>query len=283
MPPNRAKSPSNGKMPYVGSPRQGLRRIYAASEIQQRCLKALFIRDLMTRYGREHLGFAWVVLEPMLLTVGVLVLWSVLKGGYERGIRIVELVLTGYMLLTLWRHLTSSPILLFRRNVPLLYHRTVSVFDIFYSRILLEFAGTTTALLFVMGTLLLLGVVSPVADWSLLISGWLLMAILATGVGSLILVATEINETAEKFIQPVQYLLVPISGTFFMVGWLPPAVQDVILFNPIVHCYEMLRSGFFGPGVETFYSVAYVLSWAFILNFLGLWGMNRARKNLQIA
>lgn len=237
----------------------------------------------MTRYGREHLGFIWVILEPMLLTVGVLVLWSVLKGGYERGIRIVELVLTGYLLLTLWRHLTTSPILLFRRNVPLLYHRSIGVLDIFYSRILLEFAGTTTALLFVMGTLTLLDIVSPVEDWSLVIGGWLLMALLATGVGSLVLVATEMNETTEKFIQPVQYLLVPISGTFFMVGWFPPEAQEVILYNPIIHCYEMLRSGYFGPSVETFYSVAYVSSWAFAFNFFGLWGINHIKKNLQIA
>jgi capsular polysaccharide transport system permease protein len=237
----------------------------------------------MTRYGRAHLGFAWVVLEPMILTVGVLILWSLIRGGYEHGLKIVELVLTGYMLLTLWRHLTSTMILLFRRSTALLYHRQVSVNDIFFSRVLLEFAGTTTALLFVVFTMLLIGLIDPIQDWSLVIGGWLLMALLATGVGGVILVATEKNETTEKFIQPVQYLLVPLSGTFFMVDWLPTYAQSLILLNPMIHTYEMVRGGFFGPGVDTRYSIEYVLGWAFCLNFLSLWGIQRIRRNLQIA
>jgi capsular polysaccharide transport system permease protein len=250
--------------------------------VQRHSLHALFVRDLMMRYGRAHLGFAWVVLEPMLLTVGVLILWSILRGGYEHGLRIIELVLTGYMLLTLWRHLTNSMILLFRRSTALLYHRRVSLYDIFFSRLLLEFAGTTLALMFVMFTMLLLGLINPIEDWSLVIGGWLLMAFLATGTGAVILAVTEWNETAEKFVQPIQYLLIPLSGTFFMVGWLPSSAQTAILFNPMIHCYEMLRSGFFGPAIDTHYSTTYVISWAFFLNFVGIWGMQRIRKNLQI-
>jgi len=219
----------------------------------------------------------------MLLTAGVLFLWSVWKGSHEHGVRVIELVLTGYMLLTLWRHLTNSMTFLFRRSVPLLHHRQVSLLDVLYSRVLLEFAGTTAALLVVLGALLLLGVVGPVEDWSKVIAGWLLMAVLATGVGSIILIATEKLETSEKFIQPVQYLLVPISGTFFMVSWFPSAtVQDLLLLNPMVHSFELLRSGFFGPGVETHYSIEYLLVFGVILNFFGLCGIRQIRRDLQI-
>jgi capsular polysaccharide transport system permease protein len=234
------------------------------------------------RYGREHFGFVWVVLEPMLLTVGVLVLWSILKGGYEHGVGIVEFVLTGYMLLTLWRHLTNHMILLFRRSMSLLYHGRISLFDIIYSKVLLEFTGVTAALLVVLFWLTLLGIISPVEDWSLFIAGWLLMAFLASGAGLIFLIVTENNESAEKFIQPVQYLLVPISGVFFMVDWLPQRAQWLILLNPMVHAVEILRSGFFGPSVEVHFSVIYIFAWGIILNFLGLVGVQRMRRDLQI-
>lgn len=237
----------------------------------------------MMRYGREHLGFVWVILEPMLLTVGVLVLWSVIKGGYEHGVRVVELVLTGYMTLTLWRHLTNSMSLLFRRSIGLLYHSRITLLDVVLSRVLLEFIGTTAALLFVLTTLVLFGVVAPVQDWSLVIGGWLLMAMLATGVGLVLLIATERNETAEKFIQPIQYLLVPLSGIFFMVSWLPPTAQELILLNPMVHTVEMLRAGFFGAGVETHFSASYVLAWSGLLIFMGMVGVEKLRKDLQIS
>lgn len=250
---------------------------------QSKSLAALLVRDLMMRYGREQLGFVWVVIEPMVLTVGVLVVWSILRGGYDHGVRVIELVFTGYMLLTLWRHLSNNMVLLFRRSFSLLYHRKVSAFDVFYSRVLIEFIGTTTALLFVLVVLTLLGAIGEVEDYSNFIAGWMLMASLATGVGCLILALTESSEASEKLIQPAQYLLIPLSGTFFMVSWLPSRFQDIALLNPLVHCYEIFRAGFFGPSVETHYSVGYVLVWILVLNFLGLSAINRIRHKLQIA
>jgi capsular polysaccharide transport system permease protein len=283
LPPDRRSNDGTPDPAALGRPQRGGGGIWKGFVIQHRYLRALFVRDIMMRYGREHLGFTWVVLEPMLLTAGVISLWSVLRESYEHGVRLVEFVLTGYMLLTLWRHCTSSTILLLRRGVPLLYHRQVSVYDIFYSRMLVEFAGTTAALLFVLFTLLLVGVIAPIQDWSLVIAGWLSMAFLGMGAGALILVATERNETTEKLIQPIQYLLVPLSGTFFMVSWLPSSARELILVNPLVHPFEMVRSGFWGGGVEAHYSTIYVLVWGFVLNFLGLVGIHRIRRDLQIA
>lgn len=260
-----------------------LRPLLDGWRVQRRTLAALIVRDMMMRYGREHLGFVWVVLEPMLLTAGVLVLWSQMKGGFEHGVRLVELVLTGYMLLTLWRHLTSATIQLFRRNAFLLYHRPITALDFFFARVVLEFAATTAALLIVVVPLVLLGIVNPVGDLSIAIAGWLMMFAMGTGAGALILAATEKNETLEKFIQPMQYLMVPLSGTFFMVSWFPERIQDLLLVNPLIHCYEMLRAGFWGPAVETRYSIPYALAWAVGLNLLGVWGMSRVRRDIQIA
>lgn len=260
-----------------------LKAYRAGLKTQTNSLSALLIRDMMSRYGREQLGFLWVVLEPMILTVGVMGMWSLLKGSYEHGVRIVEFVLTGYMVLTLWRHLTNPMTLLLRRSIPLLNHRRISVLDVFFSRSLQEFAGTTCALAVVLSTLLLIGLVSPVEDWSLLIFGWILMGAIATGVGAIILFATERNEAVERFIQPIQYLLVPLSGTFFLVAWLPDSIQRLVLLNPMVHTFEMVRAGFFGESVETHFSASYALIWALVLNCVGLSLVSRLKRDLQIS
>jgi capsular polysaccharide transport system permease protein len=52
-------------------------------------------------------------------------------------------------------------------------------------------------------------------------------------------------------------LMLPISGCFFMVDWLPTFAQDLIWYNPTVHCFEMIRAGFFGDSVRTFYNPWY--------------------------
>ena len=103
--------------------------------VQRRTVSALILRDMMMRYGRDNIGFAWVVLEPMILTAGVMVVWSFTMGSAKYGIRLVEFILTGYMPLTLWRHMTNSSVTQFRRSAPLLFHRRVSLLDISYAKL----------------------------------------------------------------------------------------------------------------------------------------------------
>lgn len=235
-----------------------------------RVLEALAVRDMMMRYGRGNLGFLWVLLEPMVLTVGVMGLWSVIKGEREHGLSIIALVLTGYMPLTLWRHITNASVLILRRNSSLLYHRHITYIDVFLGRMLLEFVGTTAALLVVMSALLALGLTNCPKDFGLLILGWLEMGILATSSGLIMCLLTEYAEVWERFVQPFQYLILPISGAFFMVEWIPTRGQEIIMFNPTVHCFEMFRAGYLGPEFPTHYWVWYPLLCSLAMFSIGL-------------
>ena len=65
-------------------------------------ISALIVRDLMSRFGRNSLGFVWTVMEPMILTAGVMLVWTAIRPPIYHGIPIIGFVLTGYMPLTLW-------------------------------------------------------------------------------------------------------------------------------------------------------------------------------------
>lgn len=244
-------------------------------------MSALIIRDMMMRYGRANIGFLWVVLEPMLLTAGVMLLWSAIKPPYEHGIQVVTLVLTGYMPLTLFRHITNPAVFLYRRSIPLLYHRHITFIDVLLAKVALEFLGTTTALLVVYSVLLLTGLTSPIVDPGLAVAGWGSLAFLSLGFASMVAVLTEISEAMERFIQPIQYLLVPLSGSFFMVDWLPKLAQDLIWHMPLVHCFEMFRAGFFREDVVTHWTWWYPLVWGLFMLALGLGGIDRAREHIH--
>jgi len=249
--------------------------------VQIRCVHALMIRNMMMRYGRGNLGFLWVVIEPMILTIGVMSVWSLVREPVEHGIRLVMLVLTGYMPLTLWRHLTNNSVFVFRRNVGLLYHRNISLFDTYLAQSILEFAGTTAALTVVTTALTAAGLVEPPHDYGLMITAWLSIGFYAFGTGLVIASLTERFEVAEKFIQPWQYLMIPLSGTFFMVEWLPTAAQQIIWFNPSVHCYEMFRAGFFGQEIKTHFELWYPMLWGLGLVTVGLYWLPRARDRIH--
>lgn len=235
----------------------------------------------MLRYGRDNLGFLWVFVEPMLLCIGVLIIYSVVRGN-EHGVAVVSLTLSGYMPLTLWRHLTQNSVMLYRRSTSVLYHRFITLYDIFFARMIMEFAGSTCAFLVIYMTLLALGLTEPVRDLGTLVGGWLLLWFFGVSSACLFAAMTESWEVTEKLMGPFQYLTVPLSGAFFLVDWLPRGAQDFIWFNPLTHCFEMVRSGYFGDEVVTHYVVWYPLLWAMTQFYIGLRWTEAARKRIHL-
>lgn len=236
---------------------------------QSRGLHALMIRELMMRYGRGNIGFLWLVLEPMILCAGVISVRWVIQTHEERGVPLVTLVLSGYMPLTLWRHLTNKSIHILKSNMGLLYHRAISVLDIFMMFMALEFIGCTFAYIVNYFALLVIGVIDPIKDYGYVIEGWCLMGILAVGFGALIAVLTEQYEPADRFIAPIQYLLLPVSGFLYMADWLPESVRKIALWIPLLHCFEIGRHGFLGGTIPTHGVAVYPL--VIGLAFLGIY------------
>jgi capsular polysaccharide transport system permease protein len=245
-------------------------------------LKALVIRDLMGRYGRNNLGFIWTLLEPMILCTGVMVIWSFIHQPIIHGVPIVTFVVTGYMPLTLSRHMINPVTGILRRNSSLLYHQPLSHVHILLARSFLEFLSTTAALLVIYFVLVTLGLVEPVADLGPAFSGWMFAAWFYGAVGMLLAALTELWETAEKFIQPMQYLAMPISGTFFLVDWMPGYAQKLLLLNPAVHCFEMFRAGFLGEAVTTHYDPWYLAACSTALTVVGSGALYNVRNRIQI-
>jgi len=246
-------------------------------------IQALIIRDLMARFGRNNMGFVWTILEPMILTTGVLGIWSIIHGDMMHGVSVLAMALTGYMPLTLWRHMTNPMTRILQTHSELLYHRRLSHFDIVFARAFLEFTSTTAALITVYFVLLVAGLVQPVHDWTLLLMAWLFVAAFYGGMGFMIGAMTQYSENAEKFITPSQYFLLPASGTFFMVDWMPGVYQRVLLWYPPIHAVEMFRAGFMGADVITHYDVTYIAAWSFVMLVLGIFAIYAVRDRIEFS
>lgn len=250
--------------------------------IQKRVLHALMIRDLMMRYGRDNIGFAWVIIEPMILTTGVMLIWSMM-GTFKEGLRVIEVVFTGYLPLTLWRHLTNNSVNLFRNSIGLFFHRRVSLFDVFLARQLLEFIGASAALLIIYTVLTTIGLIAEIERYDLLFLGWFMMAWLGVAGAALIAALTEKYEVAERFVQPFQYLNIPLSGAFFFTDWLPTWGQHLIAYHPMVHCYEVFRAGYFGSAVVTHYDIPYFVACASVFTYLGVYLIQKTKGSLRLS
>lgn len=247
-----------------------------------RVVRALIMREIVTRYGREGLGFLWLVGEPLLFCLGVLALWTMIKPEYEHGVKVAPFIMTGYMCLLLLRHTVSYSVNAVQGNVGLLYHRQVRVLHIYISRAIMEFAGASVAFIVVYALLLALGAVSMPHDLVLLYSGWLLLAWFSTGLALVLSGLAMQYEVMERIVPVLMYLIIPMSGVFLMVGWLPSHYREMYLLIPVPNTVEMVRGGVFGEFVATYYHPGYVAAWAAGLTFLGLLLIARSQKKLDI-
>jgi ABC-type polysaccharide/polyol phosphate export permease len=250
--------------------------------IQFRVLNALMLRELITRFGRDNLGVLWLVGEPMIFTLGVATLWSAAglnHGG--TGIPIFAFAVTGYSSVLMWRNATSQCGAGIEQNKPLLFHRNVLIIDVFFTRIALEIIAASTSFILLSFLFIFVGWM-PVPDNILLvIGGWFMLAWFGASLALLVGAATGFSSIVHRLWHPIAYLLFPMSGAAFMVEWLPPRLQAVVLLLPMVHGVELLRHGYFGNVVRTHYDVGYMAECCLVLTLCGLYVVREASRRID--
>ena len=239
--------------------------------IQRRVIWALLMREVITRFGRKNLGVLWLILEPMMFTLGVATLWSAAGMSHGSSMPIVAFAITGYSSVLMWRNTVGRCNSGIHQNLNLLYHRNVKVIDVFVTRIVLEMAGATASFIVLAVFFTVIEWIEPPDDLLKVTAGWLMLAWFGAALAILVGAATAYSEIVERIWNPMAYLLFPLSGAAFMVDWLPPAGQEVVLLLPMVHGVELIREGYFGSMVRTHHDMGYMAFANLLLTLSGLW------------
>jgi capsular polysaccharide transport system permease protein len=244
--------------------------LFNAVVIQSRVVFALIMREIITRYGRHNIGFAWLFAEPMLFTMGVTALWSVVHSGESGRINIIAFAVTSYSTVLVWRNTIGRCTLAVEPNLSLLFHRNVRVIDLFVARIVLEIVGITLSVITLMTIFIVIGLIPPPSDILTMVGGWLLLAWYSAAMGLLVGGLCEYSEMVERFWHPIAYFQLPVSGAFALASWLPPRLREVVLWFPAANCVEIFRSGYFGSSIKSYYDVGYVVLVCALLTWMGL-------------
>jgi capsular polysaccharide transport system permease protein len=254
----------------------------AGWRIQRRVIGALIIRELVTRFGRENIGFLWVMVEPLLFASLVGILWRYMKGPEMHGVSVVAFVASGYIGLTLFRNSVSRSIRVFSVNGSLMYHRQIKVLDFIFVRFLIEMIGAMMAFLFIGLLLIPFGLFPMPADLGALISGWLLYCLFTFSLCLVLAPLSELSDALEKLVPVTTYVMIPFSGVFNMTSWLTPEAQKVMYYSPFVHGMELMRYGIFGDRVNAQWDVAVPLAASAIFILIGLALCRRVRRVLVV-
>lgn len=251
-------------------------------DIQKRVIGALMVRELTTRFGRENIGFLWIMVEPLLFAVLVGLLWRFSKGPLEFGVDIVAFVVSGYIPLVLFRSSISRAINSFTANGSLMYHRQIKILDLLLVRFFIELMGHMMAYFFIGLVLGAFGMFPWPYDIGYLMIGWGYYALFTLSVCLVVAPLSEMSEVLEKFMPVTAYLMVPFSGAFFIVSALTKDGATVALYSPPVHGMEMMRYGLFGPSINPQFDMVYPLWFCLPCMAFGLLLCRIVRKRLVV-
>ena len=253
-----------------------------SANLQIKVVKALILRELNTRFGRENIGFLWFIGEPILFCVGVTIVWTLIRDRHEHGVSTTAFVMTGYAPLTMWRHCVSRAMKAYESNGALMFHRQVTPLDIITARSILEIMGALCAGIVVVLGAVLIGAAKPPEEWGQLCMGLIYQAAFSYCSALIIAALSERSDMLEKVVGVSMYLSLPFSGAFVMVDWLPQSFQRVVLWSPMVHNLEMIRGGYFGNAVHPIYSVYYDTWITGLMFIIGLSLTLRVRQYITV-
>lgn len=248
--------------------------------VQSRVLAALFMREVMTRYGRHNIGFLWLFVEPMIFTLGVTALWTATKSVHGSNLPIVAFALTGYSSVLLWRNMPGRCIGALWNNLSLLYHSNIKVLDIYAARLMLEFGGATISFTLLGLVFVIIGWLDPPQNLLEVIGGWLAIAWFGSSLAIFLGALSHDNELVEKLWHPASYLIFPLSGAAFMVDALPRVAQDIVLWIPMVHGVEIVREGYFGAQARAHYDLSYLLPLCLVMSALAMLQVRKLARSV---
>jgi capsular polysaccharide transport system permease protein len=253
--------------------------VLRGARLQRRVIGALIIREMHTRFGRHYFGYIWLFFEPLLLgtCIGLIHLWRDTPTAFGP----FEFHAVGYIMYFILRGMVNRSSAAIPANRALLYHRTITLPDIFFARHIIETVsciGVLVALLFALFVVNGEFPENPI-KMALAIIG---MALFSQGIALMAAAVTEAVEGIERGIHAITYLLLPVCGMFFLVEWLPDWLRELALYIPTVHLFELLRDGQFGSRFQAHYDISYVVAWIMVTHLIGLAALRITRQRLGL-
>ena len=171
----------------------------ASALCQLRTIRALAIRDAQAKYSTETLGFFWSIAEPLILTCGVIVLWTIIGRDQGHGhVTVVGLALTGYTHIQLWRMTVLGSIHSIRNNGWLLYHSNIHTVDIQIARAVLLSVSIFASFVIVYTISLIFGFLDPPRDVGVILAAWALDTIFCTSFALVVAALSELSQPNRK-------------------------------------------------------------------------------------
>lgn len=249
---------------------------------QAAVIRALALRELQQRFGRDNIGYLWVIGEPMMLATVITLLHSVVAGHNDGGMSPYTFMLTGYSIYIIFRNTFNRAESALHASEPLLYHGMISTFDIMLAKSLVETIGCISALVFLQGAGIMLGLSELPARPMYLFGAIMLFAWWSFAMTLIIAAYSYRSPFLGRMVHPTSYFALPLSGAFMTMSVLPAWTRPYMTWNPMMSVFEMARYGQFQQATSAYFFPWYVVTMATISTYWGLLEIRRVRAHIHV-
>ena len=237
--------------------------VFKAMQTQARVVWALMLRESLNRYGEFKIGFLWAFIEPFLTVMIFVAIFGATRTDSPGGMPLIQFMMIGIVSFSFFKDPMNSMQSAISQSKTILAFPQVTTFDVLTSRAALEVSITLIVLAFLMSMAHLFGYTSNIERPLGVLAVIGLLATMGIGFGFTISSIEPLVPSVKKIISLLSGRpLFLTSGLFFIAESIPAQARDYMLYNPILHCMELLRSEYFMEFDSQYGSWSYVIAWA---------------------
>lgn len=241
-------------------------------QIQVATIRALFFRELLTRFGSDQLrlGYIWAVLAPGLQVLLLVVIFTVVRLRVSPYMDYALFLVVGIVPWMLFAGAATRALGAVEANRGLFNYRPVLPIDAVIARTLLEGILYFIVLIVFLAGLWWLGYPISISHIPLLLVSWLFLMLFSFGFAVIMMVVGHWSAEVAKFVGVLIRILYFASGILYSLHVLPEEYLVYVLWNPVPHVIEYMRYAVAPTYPIDHVSYAYFLKSTIVVLFLGL-------------
>ncbi|NIG18557.1 ABC transporter permease [Pantoea sp. Al-1710] len=250
-------------------------------EVQQAAVKALFLREIRTRFGKFRLGYFWAILEPSAHLLVLLGIFGFIMHRTMPDISFPVFLLNGIIPYFIFSNITNRSVGAIEANQGLFNYRPVKPIDTIIARALLETLIYAAVYILLMLVVWMAGEYFAITNLLQLVATWVLLILFSCGIGLIFMVVGRTFAETQKFLPILLKPLYFISGIMFPLHSIPKDYWPYLLWNPIIHAVELSRESVMPGYISEGVSLTYLALCTLITGFLGL-ALYRTREEAML-
>lgn len=244
-----------------------------------RVVFALMMREIKTRYAKSRLGYANAFVSPLLQKAFMLAGMIALNRQPQYGTSLFLFIWTGLAAFHSFSMIASKSMSSLNIPAGINFIPTVTLFDFFLARVILEFLTVTLVSIFGFVCIYLFDTHQAMpSNLGPLFAATGLLTMFGMGVGMINAVIVHFFNSWKTLWSAFTVVLMFGSAVMRVLEFMPSQIRDLMLWNPIAHGVEYFRLAFYPTYPSYFLDVDYLANCsilAFLLGFIMIRVMRR--------